>query len=328
MSESMPAWVPWPPPRERWAEGAGRSIPDLITSDLRILIVGINPSLASGATGYHFATPGNRLWPTMHQAGWTDRQLRPDETSELLSLGIGITNLVNRAMRTAKEVSLDELRVGAADLGRTVELHPASCRRDPQHLQVPCCLRRGTCPTRASGPTRRRRASLGPPESERPERPLRPSQARRALHRPPGNRRVTRATVAPERSTARLADGSCWPLADPDAVGNVIASVRVEEWAMPRKAKAEPGLRRPGIPTSDFWASAKEGFHQISIRRVMDADFSGLAASIYRVVLSQPAPYLRCHAPISGLDTITIAFRQRDIDPIVALHESKRGCAC
>ncbi|MEW5990815.1 MAG: G/U mismatch-specific DNA glycosylase [Chloroflexota bacterium] len=121
MSESEPEWVPWPPPRARCPEGAGRSIPDLIADDLRILLVGINPSLCSGATGYHFATPGNRLWSTMHQAGWTDRHLRPDETSALLALGIGITNLVNRATATAKEVTRDELRAGAEALRRTVE---------------------------------------------------------------------------------------------------------------------------------------------------------------------------------------------------------------
>jgi len=123
MTESEPKWVPWPPPRARCREGAGRSIPDLLADDLRILLVGINPSLCSGATGYHFATPGNRLWPTMHLAGWTDRQLRPDETSVLLGLGIGITNLVNRSTATAKEVSREELRAGAEDLRRKVELH-------------------------------------------------------------------------------------------------------------------------------------------------------------------------------------------------------------
>jgi TDG/mug DNA glycosylase family protein len=95
------------------AEGAGRRVPDLIADDLRLLLVGINPSTCSGAAGLHFASPGNRLWPTLFEAGFTDRQLLPDERDELLARGIGISNLVNRATVQANEVDLRELRVGA-----------------------------------------------------------------------------------------------------------------------------------------------------------------------------------------------------------------------
>ena len=42
-----------------------------------VLLCGINPSLWSGAVGLHFATPGNRLWPVLHGAGWTPRRLHP-----------------------------------------------------------------------------------------------------------------------------------------------------------------------------------------------------------------------------------------------------------
>lgn len=100
-----------------------RSVPDLIDQDLAVLLVGINPSLSSGATGYHFATPGNRLWPALHGAGLTSRLLRPDETAELLSSGIGISNLVNRATRTAAEVDTEELLDGARKLRSTVEVY-------------------------------------------------------------------------------------------------------------------------------------------------------------------------------------------------------------
>jgi len=100
-----------------------RSVPDLIARDLQLLLVGINPSLSSGATGYHFATPGNRLWPALHGAGLTTRLLEPSDTRELLASGIGITNLVNRATRSAKEVRPDELLDGAVTLRSTVEAY-------------------------------------------------------------------------------------------------------------------------------------------------------------------------------------------------------------
>jgi TDG/mug DNA glycosylase family protein len=109
------------PTRAELEAAAGRSIPDVVAPRLALLFVGINPGLYSGATGYHFARPGNRFWPTLAGAGLTPRQLAPDETAELLRLGIGITNLVNRTTATAAELSADELRTGADRLRATVE---------------------------------------------------------------------------------------------------------------------------------------------------------------------------------------------------------------
>jgi len=111
--------VPRPSPAELRA-AAGRSIPDLVRPGLDILFVGINPGLYSGATGLHFARPGNRFWPAIHAAGLTPRLLSPDEGDVLLDLGIGITNLVNRTTATAAELDDAELRAGADRLGETV----------------------------------------------------------------------------------------------------------------------------------------------------------------------------------------------------------------
>ena len=103
-----------PPTRPDQLASAGRTIPDLIAPDLRVLFVGINPGLYSGATGAHFAKPGNRFWPTIHQAGFTERQLSPlTDADELLAAGYGVTALVRRATATAAELTPDELRAGA-----------------------------------------------------------------------------------------------------------------------------------------------------------------------------------------------------------------------
>src|SRR5919112_2045393 len=93
-----------------------RTVPDLIAPGLRVLFVGVNPGLYSGAVGHHFARPGNRFWPTLHGAGFTERHLTPFEEKELLDVGLGITNLVNRATATADLVTRDELRAGALNL--------------------------------------------------------------------------------------------------------------------------------------------------------------------------------------------------------------------
>jgi TDG/mug DNA glycosylase family protein len=85
---------------------------------LRVLFCGINPSLYSAAVGHHFARPGNRFWPTLHLAGFTDRRLSPFEDRLLLDHGCGLTNLVARATATADELSADELLAGARILQR------------------------------------------------------------------------------------------------------------------------------------------------------------------------------------------------------------------
>ncbi len=98
------------------AAATGLTIPDVIAPGLRVLFSGINPGLYSAATGYHFARPGNRFWPALHQSGFTPRQLRPDEQEQLLGLGLGITNVVPRATARAGELTDDELRVGGSKL--------------------------------------------------------------------------------------------------------------------------------------------------------------------------------------------------------------------
>ena len=101
----------------------GATIPDLVGPGMRLLLVGINPSLYSGWTGLHFARPGNRLWRTLHESGLTPRLLHPSETSSLLAAGIGITNLVARATARADELSAEEVRAGVEPLRRLVRRH-------------------------------------------------------------------------------------------------------------------------------------------------------------------------------------------------------------
>lgn len=100
-------------------------MPDVIAPGLRVLFCGINPSLYTAAAGHHFARPGNRFWPSLWKAGFTDRLLRPSEERELLRFGCGITNLVARPTASAAELTRDELRRGAKVLERkTVRFAP------------------------------------------------------------------------------------------------------------------------------------------------------------------------------------------------------------
>ena len=108
------------PTRAELVAAAGGRVPDLIAPGLRVLFCGINPGLYSAATRHHFARPGNRFWPAIHAAGFTDRLLKPWEEELLLEKGIGVTNLVARATAAAAELTADELRAGRQRLTRKV----------------------------------------------------------------------------------------------------------------------------------------------------------------------------------------------------------------
>jgi double-stranded uracil-DNA glycosylase len=118
---AMATRQPRSPSREELERAAGRTLEDIIAPGLRVLFCGINPGLYSGYTGHHFARPGNRFWPTIHRAGFTERQLTPAEERLLLDAGLGVTNLVERATATAAELTPEEIRAGGERLLRKVE---------------------------------------------------------------------------------------------------------------------------------------------------------------------------------------------------------------
>jgi double-stranded uracil-DNA glycosylase len=111
---------PTPPSGAQLRDAYGTGIPDLIGPDLAVLFCGINPGLYSGATGLHFARPGNRFWPALHGSGFTPRLLAPHEQHILPSLGLGITNLVPRATARADELTPAELREAPSRLAALI----------------------------------------------------------------------------------------------------------------------------------------------------------------------------------------------------------------
>jgi TDG/mug DNA glycosylase family protein len=116
---------PFKPTPEQLAAAAGQVVPDVIGAGLRVLFCGINPSLYSAAVGHHFGRPGNRFWPVLCRAGFTERLLSPFEDRSLLARGCGITNLVERATAAAVELAPRELSEGRERLqARVLEYGP------------------------------------------------------------------------------------------------------------------------------------------------------------------------------------------------------------
>jgi TDG/mug DNA glycosylase family protein len=121
---------PWKPTKEQLIAAAGKTVRDVIAPGLQVLFCGINPGLYTAAVGHHFARPGNRFWPALFAAGFTDRLLSPFDERELLANGYGITNVVMRATATADQLSRAELSEGGKRLAAKVR------RCKPEFLAV------------------------------------------------------------------------------------------------------------------------------------------------------------------------------------------------
>jgi TDG/mug DNA glycosylase family protein len=104
-------------------------VDDLIGPGLRLLFVGINPGLWTAATNTHFCHPSNRFYPALREAGVIDwvvdpeTGMTPEQRSDLIERGIGITNLVNRATVRASELKRAELEEGRRRIEEVVEGH-------------------------------------------------------------------------------------------------------------------------------------------------------------------------------------------------------------
>src|ERR1700752_4415874 len=113
--------------RDQLKSFSGKTLPDLISQQVRLLFVGINPGLRSVAVQGHFAPRGNRFYAALFRAGITDHLIDASaglaiaDREYLSGRGIGITSLVWRATAKAEELSAAELVKGAEKLGKVVQ---------------------------------------------------------------------------------------------------------------------------------------------------------------------------------------------------------------
>lgn len=131
------------------------TLPDLLASEIRLVIVGINPSRYSAMAGHYYARPGNDFWKVLAQVELTDRILTSEEDHLLPSLGIGLTDLVKTPTDSADQLpasafigALDGLRArltaaadpsvvlfnGAEGLKRVLRRRPGFGRLAPEGL--------------------------------------------------------------------------------------------------------------------------------------------------------------------------------------------------
>ena len=164
----------------------------IVGPDLKVLFVGINPSLRSAEVGHHFARPGNRFYPALHAAGFTPRQLRARRgRRRCRATASAAPTSRSRPTRAADELSRAELRAGAQQLEALVDADPAAAGRGPRPRRLPHRVRAARRPTMGLQEERiGGRPGLDPAQPERPQRPLQARRLRAPLRRGPPSRRA------------------------------------------------------------------------------------------------------------------------------------------
>ncbi|KAB0347777.1 hypothetical protein FD754_012634, partial [Muntiacus muntjak] len=95
------------------AELLTKTLPDILTFNLDIVIIGINPGLMAAYKGHHYPGPGNHFWKCLFMSGLSEVQLsHMDDHTLPGKYGIGFTNMVERTTPGSKDLSSKEFREG------------------------------------------------------------------------------------------------------------------------------------------------------------------------------------------------------------------------
>jgi TDG/mug DNA glycosylase family protein len=115
--------LPTPPPKLQ-------TLPDYLGAELRLISIGLNPSLPSVRAGFYFANPRNRFWKALHGSTLLSTRYVPASGVErelVAHEGIGFTDVVKRATRGAHELRAADYRTWAPVLEEKLRLHAPRC---------------------------------------------------------------------------------------------------------------------------------------------------------------------------------------------------------
>lgn len=105
------------------------TLPDYVGPDLRVLSVGLNPSVISVRAGFYFANPRNRFWRAFDESGLAESQGEPSRSRHQVLLKqdrIGFTDVVKRSSRQGHELRAGDFRRDAPRLLQLIgKIQPA-----------------------------------------------------------------------------------------------------------------------------------------------------------------------------------------------------------
>ncbi|MGY2440281.1 G/U mismatch-specific DNA glycosylase [Pseudomonas sp. SDO52101_S400] len=93
---------------------------DILSEGLAVVFCGINPGLLAAEQGHHFAGRSNRFWRTLHLAGFTPHEVRPENDRSILQFHCGLTAVVERATARADQLSADEFTAATVGFERKI----------------------------------------------------------------------------------------------------------------------------------------------------------------------------------------------------------------
>ena len=96
-------------------------LPDHIDYGLKILFVGINPSVRSAQLGHHYAGHSNRFWKLLNEAKFIDVPLTYHDDWRLPEWGYGLTNIVEQPTAGIKDLTAQDYLNGRTRLLTKVE---------------------------------------------------------------------------------------------------------------------------------------------------------------------------------------------------------------
>lgn len=88
------------------------TLPDILAPELKVVFVGINPSIYSVEHGHYFARPANRFWPAFSRSRLSAEarqrlereELVPEDDHRLLEDGFGFTDVVKLPTASASDL--------------------------------------------------------------------------------------------------------------------------------------------------------------------------------------------------------------------------------
>jgi double-stranded uracil-DNA glycosylase len=95
------------------------TLADTVGPGMRLLVVGLNPSVYSAQAGIGYFRPGNRFWPAAIASGLVSKDRDPFRA--LRVDGVGMTDVVKRPTAKAAELSSLEYRSGMNRVQRLVQ---------------------------------------------------------------------------------------------------------------------------------------------------------------------------------------------------------------
>lgn len=101
----------------------GTALEDILADDLAVVFCGINPGLLAAQQGHHFVGRSNRFWRTLHRAGFTPEEIRPECDRSILDYQCGLTAVVARPTARADQVSMQEFVAVAAGFAQKIARH-------------------------------------------------------------------------------------------------------------------------------------------------------------------------------------------------------------